>query len=331
MEWFFSSNGDAESVLYYDCKGSNRQTGRTSIVIGVVLLLYGVVVEAMYSVVLMVLFRKQYRQMTCYRIMISLALFGMAAIGICGLMTGVLWIVGANYCTHPNTIFISGCIAIGLWGGSCLASYILALNRVLDICNSSGLALLFDGHRSSIIISLPILYFLYFAFFTPPLLFNSDHMTWAFTPFTLNHNENVYISYPHIANNVLIVILTIMLYVVYSFVLLRRTKGQKGMLISQKSYLVQTSSICLMNFLSALLYVYMELLPSPQYFGLIGHLFWILGHGTPVVIYMFCNATIRREVNKMYAKFKPASKGEQSTTNGALSIGGAWAQRTRSI
>ncbi|VDL74970.1 unnamed protein product [Nippostrongylus brasiliensis] len=166
-----------------------------------------------------------------------LALFGMAAIGICGLMTGVLWIVGANYCTHPNTIFISGCIAIGLWGGSCLASYILALNRVLDICNSSGLAL----------------------------------------------------------------------------------------------YLVQTSSICLMNFLSALLYVYMELLPSPQYFGLIGHLFWILGHGTPVVIYMFCNATIRREVNKMYAKFKPASKGEQSTTNGALSIGGAWAQRTRSI
>lgn len=45
----------------------------------------------------------------------------------------------------------------------------------------------FKGKRTYFVLLLPLAYFLYFTFCTPPVLFNSDHTAWFFTPFTTNH------------------------------------------------------------------------------------------------------------------------------------------------
>ncbi|VDM78410.1 unnamed protein product [Strongylus vulgaris] len=57
--------------------------------------------------------KKQHRRLSCYKIMISLGVYDMAAIAINSLVTGYLWIKGANYCTNPTTIYAIGTIGLG--------------------------------------------------------------------------------------------------------------------------------------------------------------------------------------------------------------------------
>ncbi|KAJ1346811.1 hypothetical protein KIN20_001713 [Parelaphostrongylus tenuis] len=57
--------------------------------------------------------RKELRQLSCYKIMIALGVYDMAALALTSLLTGYFWIVGGNYCYSPNLIFITGAIADG--------------------------------------------------------------------------------------------------------------------------------------------------------------------------------------------------------------------------
>ncbi|RCN38298.1 hypothetical protein ANCCAN_15778 [Ancylostoma caninum] len=57
--------------------------------------------------------RKQHRRLSCYKIMIALGIYDMASIVVNSLLSGYLWIIGANYCTNPNLIFVSGSVGLG--------------------------------------------------------------------------------------------------------------------------------------------------------------------------------------------------------------------------
>ncbi|EYC30908.1 hypothetical protein Y032_0004g1843 [Ancylostoma ceylanicum] len=48
--------------------------------------------------------------------------------------------------------------------------------------------------------------------------------------------------------------------------------------------------------MAALMYVYMQFLPTPSYFVMIGHVSWMFGHGFPAFIYLLLNRTIQSEV-----------------------------------
>ncbi|KIH64418.1 hypothetical protein ANCDUO_05273 [Ancylostoma duodenale] len=104
-----------------------------------------------------------------------------------------------------------------------------------------------------------------------------------------------FLNYPHTANNLLIVVVTCLLYVQYSRVLLRHSKVGSGLSWAQKSFFIQCSSICMANLIAALIYVYMQFFPTPSYFVLVGHICWQLGHGFPAIVYLLLNRTIQRE------------------------------------
>nr|CDJ89219.1 7TM GPCR chemoreceptor domain containing protein [Haemonchus contortus] len=89
----------------------------------------------------------------------------------------------------------------------------------------------------------------------------------------------MFLNYPHTANNLLIVVLTCLLYVQYSRVLFRHSRASTGLTWAQKSFFLQTSSICMSNLIAALIYVYMNFFATPSYFVVIGHICWQLGHG----------------------------------------------------
>ncbi|KAJ1346796.1 hypothetical protein KIN20_001697 [Parelaphostrongylus tenuis] len=113
-------------------------------------------------------------------------MYDMVALAITSLLTGYFWIVGGNYCHYPNLIFITGAVAGALWCGSCMNCFVLVINRLLDVSNSKVVEMMFDGNRTYLVLLIPFAYFLCFALFTPPVLFNSDHMAWYFVTFAPN-------------------------------------------------------------------------------------------------------------------------------------------------
>ncbi|RCN35174.1 hypothetical protein ANCCAN_18969 [Ancylostoma caninum] len=115
MEWFIRYGG-AEDVPLYDCDASNRTHGATDRALGVTFIAYGVIVQILYVVDMSVMCKQKYRQLACYKIMIALGVYDMASIAVNSLLTGYFWIVGANYCTNPTLIYVSGSIAIGEFG-----------------------------------------------------------------------------------------------------------------------------------------------------------------------------------------------------------------------
>ncbi|VDM55377.1 unnamed protein product [Angiostrongylus costaricensis] len=118
----------------------------------------------------------------------------MAALTVNSLLTGYLWIIGANYCYSPKLVFIAGSMGLGLWCCACMNCLLLAINRFLDVSNKQFKQTLFGKKRTYLVLLLPFIYCLYFILYTPPVLFNSDHMAWFFTTFAPQSNiENFFI------------------------------------------------------------------------------------------------------------------------------------------
>ncbi|ETN75677.1 hypothetical protein NECAME_12203 [Necator americanus] len=196
MEWLIRNGGNAEKVPKYDCGTSDRSAGAKDSVIGTAFIAYGVVAEQkrvyfqlIYILDLMVMTKKQHRKLSCYKIMIALGIYDMAAIAINSLLTGYFWLKGSNYCTNPTFMFFVGAIGLGLWCGACMNCFVLVINRLLDIWNKNILEMLFDGGRTWMVLLIPFIYSLYFCFFTTPLLFNSNHTAWFFSTFAPGHNN----------------------------------------------------------------------------------------------------------------------------------------------
>ncbi|KAK6738548.1 hypothetical protein RB195_020573 [Necator americanus] len=108
MEWLIRNGGNAENMPGYDCKLSDRKPGKSNSAIGWTFITYGVVAEIIYALDMIVMMRKRHRTLSCYKIMLCLGFFDMAAIVVNSLITGYLWLKGSNYCTNPTFIFVAG-------------------------------------------------------------------------------------------------------------------------------------------------------------------------------------------------------------------------------
>ncbi|EYC45385.1 hypothetical protein Y032_0430g1305 [Ancylostoma ceylanicum] len=191
MEWLIRHGGNGEDIPGYDCKLSDRQPGGKNYIIGSVFIIYGLFVEFIYMLDLMVMTKKKHRRLSCYKIMIVLGVYDMAAISLNSILTGYFWITGANYCTNPTLMFVAGTVALGLWCGACMNCFVLVINRTLDMWNKSIMQALFMDGKTYLILLIPLAYSLYFCFFTSPLLFNSDATAWFFSTFAPGHNHEL--------------------------------------------------------------------------------------------------------------------------------------------
>ncbi|KJH47320.1 hypothetical protein DICVIV_06621 [Dictyocaulus viviparus] len=145
-------------------------------------------------------------------------------------------------------------VVAGLWCGTCLNGLLLVINRLLDLWNKRIMGMcyinviclcyllmmfiyikMFYENRTYLMMFIPISYALYFMFFTPPLIFNADHMAWFFSTLEEDIDIGAFHNYSHTVNNLFVVIITCLLYVVYSKVLLRHSKASK-LTWAQKSH-----------------------------------------------------------------------------------------------
>ncbi|CAJ0589284.1 unnamed protein product [Cylicocyclus nassatus] len=294
MERYFRYSS-AEYIPGYDCRMS-RKSGTTNYILGAIFILFGIIVQIAYFLEFLVMAGKQNRRLSCYKIMISLGLYDMGSMWINSMLTGYFWITGANYCTNPNLIYITGSLALAFWCASCMNCFILVIFRILELCNKPLMELLFMESRTYLVLIIPFLYGLYFCLYTKPLLFNSDHQSWFFFTFMQNHRMEEYFNYSQTVNNILVVAVTCLLYLQYFRILLQFSKLSSGLSWTQRSVFLQCASICLINLLYASISVYSNIVPTPSYFVYISHLCWQLGNAFPAFVYLVLNRTIRKEV-----------------------------------
>lgn len=188
---------------------------------------FGMLIEILYIPLIVVMLEKKNFSMSCYKIMVFLALIDFVAVIFSCLMTGFLTFQGAVFCTYPNLIYISGCTAKCTWTGSCLTAMILVINRLLDLSFNRIKNILFDGNRTFLILIIPFGYASYFLIFNPPIVFTSKFHSWFFDPLIFEGRSAEYNNIPVLFNNFLIVITTCCLYMFFCCALGAKTKNTK--------------------------------------------------------------------------------------------------------
>lgn len=151
-------------------------------VYGIADMTYGTIFNLLYLPILSVLFEKEHIKMSCYKIMIFLAIVDMLALWVNSIITGFLAFQGAVYCTYPNLIYIAGMSGLGLWCCSCVIAMSLVVNRLIDLTKPELGEWFFEGKRTYAVLSVSIIYGMYFVVFTTPIAFSSKYHTWFFDP-----------------------------------------------------------------------------------------------------------------------------------------------------
>lgn len=144
----------------------------------------------MYIPILTVMFESDHFKLSCFKIMIFLGIVDMAALWVNSIATGFLAYHGAVFCSYPNLIYIAGMAGLGLWCCSCIIAMSLVVNRLLDLTKPRICAAIFEGNKTFVVMMLPIMYGLYFVFFTKPVMFSSKYMTWFFDPLIFEGRGN---------------------------------------------------------------------------------------------------------------------------------------------
>lgn len=139
--------------------------------------------EVLFVPCLFVILDNDLFRMSCYKIMFVVGIVDMLALSMNSISTGLLAYQGAVFCTYPVFIYFLGLAGLGLWCCSCFMNILLLVNRTMNIANSSLSRYFFDGYRTYIALLAPIIYGLYFVFFTPTCMFSSRYYAWFYDPF----------------------------------------------------------------------------------------------------------------------------------------------------
>uniref|UniRef100_A0A0N5B596 Serpentine Receptor, class T n=1 Tax=Strongyloides papillosus TaxID=174720 RepID=A0A0N5B596_STREA len=331
-----------ENYNYYICnKDELNYSVKLSIqkpdIMAYVFLIAGIIFIVIYIPCILVMLKNEFFNNSCYKIMVFLSLIDVSAVMVNSIATGIFGILRIPYCFSPKLHLAIGSFGVSIWCATCATTTILTFNRFLDTTYKSLYFKLFDGKKTFIWLILPIIYFLYFFFFTSPLAFSQIYMSWFFNPyqdylelekFKRSTNFN---NIPHTINNFLIIIFMILGYGAMFFKLSR--KSNKISTSSNTSHVlvkvqiqvsiicffvfaaallyvymqffpvivkvqIQVSIICFFVFAAALLYVYMQFFPVPPILAIISQILWSFAQGCGGVIYITLNSTIRQAIRR---------------------------------
>ncbi|CAI5453470.1 unnamed protein product [Caenorhabditis angaria] len=302
----FIKFGGISSNPHYNCASKNVETwledGLRRPELGYSLIIFGIFIEILYIPSLIAILKRNLYEFSCYKFMFFLGVIDMTATIICSIISGYLFIEGAVFCSHPNLIYISGAIALGLWLSCASLTLFLVINRILDILYPDVSQILFNGNKTYCWLAISFTYGFIATWFSPPICFNSKIMAWINNPLIFRENDIVegYFNWMQTINNIVFVFLVIILYSIYCTVVWKRQMGfqmSAGMQI-----FMQATVICSFSSCSALIYVVMMFIEPHPIIVLFGELFWSIMHGSPAFIYLIFNRSVKNEIRSWFQK-----------------------------
>ncbi|KAI6228824.1 hypothetical protein M3Y99_00147700 [Aphelenchoides fujianensis] len=249
-------------------------------VFGALLIVAYAICTSTYAACLYAMWRTKLRARASYRLMMLLAVIHITGLQACGLVTGILAIEGAVFCSHPTLIYVVGAVGMGTWGASTMTSMLLGINRCFELASGRWAAAAFGGWRIAFWLALPIGYFLFLFIFTPPPLFSGVLVAWSFNPhaaFFDDFEARRYSSTAHSANNLVVCSCESVIY---------------GFLLAAYIY-IQVIAIGVIHFVASASYLLLQFVPMTFGGSLTASFFYFLSQGAPPLIYLAVNRTIR--------------------------------------
>ncbi|ULT93003.1 hypothetical protein L3Y34_002883 [Caenorhabditis briggsae] len=169
-------------------------------------------------------FKKPFWEHACYRIMFFLGIPDILSLIVCAEFAGIWSLLGLHSCYDMEFSIISGCLVFGTWHMSCFYVLILAFNRSCELVAPNISRLIFNGKPLKLVLCLPISYFVYFTFFTKPLIYNVHESAFMLNPLTkatMNFYPELFTVYGFIINNFFVIFFiavnysTICIYLLY--------------------------------------------------------------------------------------------------------------------
>ncbi|KAK0401550.1 hypothetical protein QR680_015849 [Steinernema hermaphroditum] len=302
MESYFFRRSDWEEL--YNCSyfTTDRWSsfGHQNVALGVYCILFGVIFSTVYVSSLVALVAKNLQTNSCYRIMLVLGHFDVLGLLINSFFNGSFLINGFVFCSSPRLIYIIGCVLDGVWAAEAALSVLLAVNRCADFWRFPWFKALFDGTAINYWLLGVVLYAAYFVVYPSPPVFSSVSLgVWMIDPSVdldlkgINHES--YSNWLLLINNSFVVVALPVLYtaLVLSIRFSQTTIGKKK---HHMQVAVQALMICMLNFFSAFLYVYMHFLPTHRFLYIVCLVGWQGSSGSGGVIYLIFNKSIRKAV-----------------------------------
>ncbi|KAK0401356.1 hypothetical protein QR680_015734 [Steinernema hermaphroditum] len=273
---------------------------------GAASIIFSTVAIALYVPCLIVMKRKEFFGNTCYKIMFYLGIIDIISQCVDGFINGYLLIIGAEFCTMPHFIYITGTLPFSTWCVQCGLCLLLAVNRFCDIWGKSTINRLFSGYRTHFWCCLSWVYGIVMMFTPPSLVFvSSIGGSWFYDPYIgydipgIDHSW--YFNYMMGIDNLGI---SLFLFVLYAGMVGKLyIEGKKSLKFTseiQRSIFFQAAFICFLSAIPAVIYLYMQFFYTPEWLIAVGHFAWQGSNGGPAFIYMIFNMSLRRKVLEMF-------------------------------
>ncbi|KAI1700708.1 serpentine type 7TM GPCR chemoreceptor srt domain-containing protein [Ditylenchus destructor] len=164
-----------------------------------------------------------------YKTMFVIGLTDLVGLFVIGFLSGYFSLVGAVFCSHPNFIYITGCLLAICWGNASMSSTLLAFSRCVGIWKPSLAKILFDGNRTWFWHLIIFGYVLYYSLLNTPLLYTSMETAWIYNPHHgyLEGVNDLYGSVVEIYHDIFVIIVILSLYIGFLIVLGKKKSTQK--------------------------------------------------------------------------------------------------------
>ncbi|KAI1710706.1 serpentine type 7TM GPCR chemoreceptor srt domain-containing protein [Ditylenchus destructor] len=312
MEMYFFRHAEWERLyncsLYQvdDVPLENRQ----HVFLGTTFIILSIIFMTLY-IPCIIAVRKHIKKNTCYKFLFFLGIVDILTIPANGIMTGYMAIVGTVFCSHPTFLYFSGPYGIFFWIIESTTAILLALNRCIEILSPNLADTLYRGGRTWLWMIPPVLYGLYFALFTKPVMFNGIYMAWFGNPHIgyIDDPEGItYGNHLHSFHNILVCFSLTALYFFFIFAFVYKAKsmrhsinasGSGAKVMPHKAAFIQVFLISIFNVVGASLYIYMQYIYVAPWLIITAQTCWLIIHGMPSIFFLVVNKTIRNECIRM--------------------------------
>ncbi|GMR46500.1 hypothetical protein PMAYCL1PPCAC_16695, partial [Pristionchus mayeri] len=240
------------------------------------------------------------KELSAYKIMIYLAAADISDLLFASIGYGIMAITGEVYCAHPRFQLLFSMGLEFFFFCATTACFLLALNRFGEMLFIESITRIFKGSRTVLMLLVCTIPIFLLVLFTPPMLFNSTHHMLFFDPMIFE-GRFVYDSYVHFACVTFMPTASLLLYllmlagIVHKHGSLSKWSESNALSNAKFQIFVQSGIIISIHLTSMMTFQVLQLLParavdSALYFA---HFGWMMVHGTPSLVYLTLNPTIR--------------------------------------
>ncbi|KAF8354029.1 hypothetical protein PRIPAC_95652, partial [Pristionchus pacificus] len=276
-----------------------RSRGTSRPVLGALSIAFGLLTIPVYAICAVAMLAM--RELSAYKIMLYLAVADSTDLLFASLAFGVMSITGEVYCSNPRFQLL---FSLGLEffffcsGTGCL---ILAFNRFGEMLRIRPIIWLFKGSRAYWVLGACTIPVCLLVLFTPLMLFNSTHHMLFFDPMIFDGKFS-YESPVHFAFVIFLPTASLTCYVLLLLGLVCRYGSVRELRESQAlskatlPILVQSGAIIAIHMTALMTFQLVQFMPAEAVDAALylAHVGWMLVHGSPPIVYLALNGTIRK-------------------------------------